>query len=96
MLDYHWFVYRSCNQPVGCLAGPVHIHPGIQGGPGQIGVLNSDWPRIWDAVGARRSGDAPGWCRNLTVKLDTTQLCLILELHLKPTDKCYNIDTKIR
>ena len=30
-----------CN-PAGCLAGPVYIHPGIQGGPGQIGVLNSD------------------------------------------------------
>ena len=47
-----------CN-PAGCLAGPVYIHPGIQGGPGQIGILNSDWSRIWDAVGARRSGDAP-------------------------------------
>ena len=48
--------------PAGCLAGPVYIHPGIQGGPGQIGILNSDWPTIWDAVdavGARRSGDAP-------------------------------------
>ena len=49
--------------PAGCLAGPVYIHPGIQGGPGQIGVLHSDWSRIWvrtvSAVGARRSGDAP-------------------------------------
>ena len=27
--------------------------------PGQIGVLNSDWLTIWDAVGARRSEDAP-------------------------------------
>ena len=47
--------------PAGCLAGPVYIHPGIQGGPGQIGVPNSDWPRIGDAVnavGARRSDDA--------------------------------------
>ena len=36
--------------------------PGIQGGPGQIGVLNCDWSTIWDAVdavGARRSEDAP-------------------------------------
>ena len=47
-----------CN-PAGCLAGPVYIHSGIQGGPSQIGVLNYDWSRIWDAVGARRSGDAP-------------------------------------
>ena len=42
--------------------GPVYIHPGFQGGPGQIGVLNSDWLTIWDAVGAvgaRRSEDAP-------------------------------------
>ena len=48
--------------PAGCLAGPVYIHPGIQGSPGQIGVLYSDWSRIWgtvSAVGARRSGDAP-------------------------------------
>ena len=48
--------------PAGCLAGTVYIHPGIQCGPGQIGALNSDWPTIWDAVdavGARRSGDAP-------------------------------------
>ena len=48
--------------PAGCLAGPVYIHHRIQGGPGQIGVLNSDWPTIWDAVdavGARRPGDAP-------------------------------------
>ena len=48
--------------PAGCLAGSVYIHPGIQGGPSQIGVPNSDWPTIWDAVdavGARRSGDAP-------------------------------------
>ena len=41
--------------PAGCLAGPVYIHPGIQGGPGQIGVRNCDWSTIWDAVGARRS-----------------------------------------
>ena len=57
-----------CN-PAGCLAGPVYIHPGIQGGPGQIGVLNSDWFRIWaamDAVGARRSGDAPLGYSSLT------------------------------
>ena len=40
-----------CN-PAGCLAGPVYIHPRIQGGPGQIGVLHSDWSRIWDAVDA--------------------------------------------
>ena len=33
--------------PAGCLAGPVYIHPGIQGGPCQIGVLHSDWSRIW-------------------------------------------------
>ena len=48
--------------PAGCLAGPVYIHPGIQGGPGQIGVPNCDWSTIWDAVdavGARRSEDAP-------------------------------------
>ena len=48
--------------PAGCLAGPVYIHPGIQGGPGQIGVPNCDWLTIWDAVdavGARRSKDAP-------------------------------------
>ena len=35
---------------------------GIQGGPGQIGIPNSDWSRIGDAVdavGARRSEDAP-------------------------------------
>ena len=47
--------------PAGCWAGPVYIHPRFQGGPGQIGVLNSDWPTIWDAVdavGARRSEDA--------------------------------------
>ena len=54
-----------CN-PAGCLAGPAYIHPGIQGGPGQIGVLNSDWFRIWDAVGARRSGDAPLGYSSLT------------------------------
>ena len=56
-LDESW----SCN-PAGCLAGPVYIHPRFQGGPGQIGVLNSDWPSIWDAVdavGAGRSEDAP-------------------------------------
>ena len=50
-----------CN-PAECLAGPVYIHHGIQGGPGQIGVPNSDWSRIGDAVdavGARRSEDAP-------------------------------------
>ena len=48
--------------PAGCLAGPAYIHPGIQGGPGQIGVLNCDWSKIWDAVyavGARRSEYAP-------------------------------------
>ena len=48
--------------PAGCLAGPVYIHPGIQGGPGQIGVPNCDWSTIWDAVdavGTRRSEDAP-------------------------------------
>ena len=58
---------RSLNEvcglnPAGCLAGPVYIHPGIQGGPGQIGIPDSDWPRIGDAVdavGARRSEDAP-------------------------------------
>ena len=45
--------------PAGCLAGSVYIHPGIQGGPGQIGVPNSDWSIFWgtvSAVGARRSG----------------------------------------
>ena len=50
-----------CNL-AGCLAGPVYIHPGIQSGPGQIGVLNYDWSIFWgtvSAVGARRSGDAP-------------------------------------
>ena len=48
--------------PAGCLAGPVYKHPGIQGGQGQIGVPNCDWSTIWDAVdalGARRSEDAP-------------------------------------
>ena len=48
--------------PAGCLAGSVYIQPGIQGGPGQIGILNCDWSTNWvavDAVGARRSGDAP-------------------------------------
>ena len=48
--------------PVGCLAGPGCIHPGIQDGPGQIGVLHSDWSRnrdAVDAVGARRSEDTP-------------------------------------
>ena len=48
--------------PAGCLAGPVYIHPGIQGGLGQIGVPNFDWSKIGDAVdavGARRSEDAP-------------------------------------
>ena len=45
--------------PAGCLAGPVYIHPGIQGGPGQIDVMHSDWPTILDAVGAKRSEDAP-------------------------------------
>ena len=57
-----------CN-PAGCLARPVYIHPRIQGGPGQIGVLNSDWSRIGDAVdavGARRSGDAPLGYSSLT------------------------------
>ena len=58
---------RSLNEfgglnPAGGLAGPVYIHPGIQGGPGQIGVPNFDWSKIGDAVdavGARRSEDAP-------------------------------------
>ena len=48
--------------PAECLAAQVYIHPGIQGGPGQIGVPNSDWSRIGDAVdaeGARRSEDVP-------------------------------------
>ena len=48
--------------PAGCWAGPVYIHPRFQGGPGQIGILNSDWLTIWDAVdavGTRRSEDAP-------------------------------------
>ena len=43
--------------------------PGIQGGPGQIGILNYDWPRtrdVVDAVGARRSGDAPLGYSSLT------------------------------
>ena len=34
----------------------------LQGGPGQIGAPNCDWSTIWDAVdavGARRSEDAP-------------------------------------
>ena len=52
--------------PAGCLAGQVYIHPGIQGGPGQIGILNSNWSRIGDAVGARRSGDAPLGYSSLT------------------------------
>ena len=48
---------RSLNEvcglnPAGCMAGPVCIHPGIQGGPGQIGVPNCDWSTIWDAVDA--------------------------------------------
>ena len=57
-----------CN-PAGCLTGPVYIHPGIQGGSGQIGVLNSDWSRIGDAVDAvvaRRSEDAPLGYSSLT------------------------------
>ena len=33
--------------------------PRISGWSGSIGVLNSDWPTIWDAVGTRRSEDAP-------------------------------------
>ena len=48
--------------PAGCLAGPVYIHPRIQGGRGQIGIPNCDWSKIWDAVdavGTRRSEDAP-------------------------------------
>ena len=48
--------------PAGCLARLGYIHPGIQGGPGQIGVLHSDWSRnrdAVDAVGARRSEDTP-------------------------------------
>ena len=48
--------------PAGCLAGLFYIHPGIQGGPGQIGIPKCDWSIIWDAVdavGARRSEDAP-------------------------------------
>ena len=55
--------------PAGCLAGPVYIHPGIKGGPGQIGVPNSDWSRkgdAVDAVGARKSEDAPLGCSCLT------------------------------
>ena len=51
-----------CGNPAGCWVGPVYIHPGFQGGPGQIVVLNCDWPTIWDAVdavGVRRSEDAP-------------------------------------
>ena len=51
-----------CGNPAGCWIGPVYIHPGFQGVPGQIGVLNCDWPTIWDAVdavGLRRSEDAP-------------------------------------
>ena len=58
-----------CN-PAGCLAEPVYIHPGIQGGPGQISVLNYDWSRIGDAVdavAARRSGDAPLGYSSLTL-----------------------------
>ena len=57
-----------CN-PAGCLAGPVYIHPGIQGGPGQIGILNYDWSIFGDAVGAvgaRWSGDAPLGYSSLT------------------------------
>ena len=57
-----------CNS-AGCLAGPVYIHPGIQDGPGQIGVLNYDWSIFWgtvSAVGARRSGDAPLGYSSLT------------------------------
>ena len=51
-----------CGNPAGCWAGPVYIHPGFQGGPGQIGIPNCDWLTTWDAVdavGIRRSGDAP-------------------------------------
>ena len=43
------------------LAGLNRRSDQIQSGPGQIGVLNSDWLSAWDAVdavGARRSGDA--------------------------------------
>ena len=52
-------IWRSLNEcwsgnPAGCWAGPVYIPPGFQGGPGQIGV----WDAV-DAVGARRSEDAP-------------------------------------
>ena len=46
--------------PAGCWTGPVYITPVFQGGPGQIGVLNFDWPTIWvavGAVGARKSED---------------------------------------
>ena len=53
----------------GCLAGPVYIQPGIQGGPGHIGFPNCDWSTIWDAVdavGARKSGDAPLGYSSLT------------------------------
>ena len=53
-LDECWW-----GNPAGCCAGPVYITPGNQGGPGQIGVLHSHWSMIWDAVGARRSDDAP-------------------------------------
>ena len=57
-----------CN-PAGFLAGPIYIHPGIQGGPGQICVLNSNWSRTGDAVdalGVRRSRDAPLGYSSLT------------------------------
>ena len=50
--------------PAGCWIWPVYIGGQIQGGPGQIGILNCDWLSAWDAVdavSAGRSGDAsPG------------------------------------
>ena len=30
--------------------------PGFQGGPGEVGVLNSHWSLTWDAVDAERAG----------------------------------------
>ena len=43
------------NPAEGC-AGPVYIPPGFQGGPSEIGVLNSYWLLTWDAVKAERTG----------------------------------------
>ena len=42
--------------PAEGFAGPVSIPPGFQGGPSEIGVLNSYWLLTWDVVKAERTG----------------------------------------